>query len=103
MKRLRVALEYRCHPLWIYGEDGYVEENGVPPELAGNADLIRLLDQVQQIYDSFFVDDGIDFSYRGPSTPQEFQNFRQTVLRLYDMVSTRLGHDYRVDLELPEF
>ncbi len=43
MRTIRLLLEYSCEPVWIYGEDGIVEDVGLPEELRGNKELDDLM------------------------------------------------------------
>ncbi len=39
MKKIKVQLEYKCYPVWLYDADGTVEDTALPPELAGEHEL----------------------------------------------------------------
>ena len=47
MKTIRIQLEYKCYPVWIYDEEGLVEDTTLPPELANDKALDEMFSSLQ--------------------------------------------------------
>lgn len=43
MKTIRVHLEYNCYPVWLYDDEGFVEDNALPPDFAEGGELDQKL------------------------------------------------------------
>ena len=54
MKVIKIKFEYRCFPLWIYGENNELIENDLPPYLIGDNDIDSKFVHIQEIYDDLF-------------------------------------------------
>lgn len=65
MKAIRVQLEYKCYPVWLYDEEGCVEDMALPPELACDAELELKLESIQERFDATYVDTPSDFYNKG--------------------------------------
>ncbi len=65
MNSLRLLLEYKAYPIWIYDEEGLVIDTVVPPEWEDDTELMNALDKIQTIYDSLFLDTRTEFKYIG--------------------------------------
>ena len=63
MKKIVLSLEYKCFPIWIYGEDGIVEDNDVPKEWENDLSLVSLLEEIQAMHDVRFINDGKVFEF----------------------------------------
>ncbi len=76
MKKIRVQLEYKCYPVWLYDVDGTVEDTALPPELAGEHELDEKFRSVQARFDATYVDTPSDFYNRGFESPAEEAAFK---------------------------
>lgn len=65
IKKIRVLLEYNTYCLWLYDENDEIIDNGNPPEWNSDAELTDAFMAVSDVYDTFFLDDGKEFSYVG--------------------------------------
>lgn len=65
MKTLKVQLEYKCYPVWIYDEDGNVEDTALPAELANDRALDERFKSLQDRFDATYVDTATDFYSKG--------------------------------------
>lgn len=63
MKTIRIQMEYRCYPVWIYDEEGLVEDTALPTVLAGDHELSERFRSIQERFDATYID-----------TPTEFRN-----------------------------
>ena len=63
--KIAVMLDYGCYPVWLYDENGFVEDTLLPEELRGDMELDAKFDDLQSRYDALFVDNEHEFSYVG--------------------------------------
>lgn len=43
MKKIKVQLEYRCFPIWLYDENGNLIDNDFPASLIGDPEIDPIL------------------------------------------------------------
>lgn len=77
MKRLEVRFEYKCYPVWIYGDDGLVEDTALPGELSDATDLNKRFSSLQERFDATYVDTPTEFYNRGFSSREEEDGFKE--------------------------
>lgn len=65
VKTLRIMLEYRCYPVWLYDEDGNIVDTLLPEELRDDSELDSKFDDLQARYDALYVDNAHEFDYVG--------------------------------------
>ena len=46
INKIRVMLEYRCYPVWLYDEDGDVIDTLLPEELRNDRNLDKKFDEL---------------------------------------------------------
>ncbi|MBQ3343156.1 MAG: hypothetical protein IJG84_14750 [Kiritimatiellae bacterium] len=71
MKTMRIQLEYKCYPVWIYDDEGLVEDTALPPELANDHELDERLRSLQDRFDATYVDTATDFYNKGFASPED--------------------------------
>ena len=99
MRVVRVQLEYGCYPVWVYGEDGLVEDTALPPELAGDHALDERLRSIQERFDATYVDTPTEFRNRGFATPEDEAAFRSDLSAAAAELAEKCPEGY--SLELP--
>lgn len=75
MKKIRLMLEYKSYPIWIYNEEGFIEDNVLPEEWKYSQELINLTDEIQAVFDSLFIDTVNEFKYVGFSDMEKRNSF----------------------------
>ncbi len=65
VKTLRIMLEYRCYPVWLYDEDENIVDTLLPEELRSDSDLDSKFDSLQARYDALFVNNAHEFDFIG--------------------------------------
>ena len=99
MKRIVISLEYGAYPMWIY--DGpCVEENDLIEELRDNKLIDDLLMEIQDKYDSLFIDDGIDFSFKGFANEAEKTMLRKQVNEAIAYIKEKVGDKYQIETRI---
>ena len=71
MKTMRIQLEYKCYPVWIYDDEGLVEDTALPPELASDNALDERFRSLQDRFDATYVDTATEFYNKGFASPED--------------------------------
>ncbi len=96
MKKLRYFFEYGSYPVWTYDEDGALIDNDLPEELRGCRELDDLLMSCAEKYDALFVNNPVQFHYRGFQTAEEEQAFDAAALKALQMLKKHAGNKYEI-------
>jgi hypothetical protein len=65
LKKIRLLLDYKCYPMWIYDENDELVDDDIVKELKSESEINEMLMAIQRIYDSLFIDDSKIFEYKG--------------------------------------
>jgi len=65
MKKIKIFLEYKCFPMWVYNENDELVENDLVEELKNDAEIDNMFVEIQSIYDGLYEDDAINFEFKG--------------------------------------
>lgn len=76
MKKIKVQLEYRCFPIWLYDENDNLIDNDFPASLIGDPEIDPIFVQLQEQFDALYLDDGCEFRYIGFADDMEKQRFK---------------------------
>ncbi len=71
MKKIKIQFEYGCYPVWIYDEEGLVEDTSLPPELADDVELDEKFESLQKRFDEAYIDTPTDFYFKGMEPNEE--------------------------------
>ena len=71
MRKIRILMEYKCYPVWLYDDKGSIEDTMLPPELSGDRELDEKLLSLQRRFDATYVDTPTEFYGRGFATPED--------------------------------
>lgn len=75
IKTLRLMLEYKCYPVWLYDENDNIIDTLLPEELRDDTKLDSKFDDLQARYDALFIDNEHEFSFVGFKTIEEKNSF----------------------------
>ncbi|EAC7025426.1 hypothetical protein AE073_04570 [Listeria monocytogenes] len=84
MKELRLFLDYKCYPVWIYNDAGILKENDLPDELK------------QDEYDKLFIDTEIEFRYEAFKDEKEKEEFLHEFIEVQKYLKETLGKEYNI-------
>ena len=88
MKTIRLLLEYGAYPVWTYDEDNCVIDTVLPEEWENDVELDNALTEIQNIYNSLFINNEKEFSFVGFKCEKERKKFNRkveiTVAMLYE-------------------
>lgn len=89
--------DYQCYPIWIYDEKGYLICNDLPAELKNEKEIGDILNHIQTVYDSLFVDDEIQFRYQGFAEETTKREFEKNVLKVLGLIESKVGKLYKIE------
>ena len=75
IKKIRVMLDYRCYPVWLYDETGDIIDTLLPEELRTDKELDKKFDDLQSRYDALFIDNSHEFAFIGFTSDEQKQSF----------------------------
>ena len=102
MQKLLIYNDYPCYPLWLYSEEGFVEFNGLIPELEDDKTIADLLQRIEDTYNSFFINTPKEFAFLGAPSKEVDQQFTDDLREAYRIINDKVGHKYHVRLEMYE-
>ncbi|WP_416147662.1 hypothetical protein ACM26V_15655 [Salipaludibacillus sp. HK11] len=97
MNIIKIFLEYQCYPMWIYNEQGELVDNDLVGELEGEDEIDNMLLEIQNIYDSLFEDNDINFEFKGFSKENEKTVFFKKVEKTITLIKEKLGDKYLIE------
>ena len=97
MRKIRILLEYRCYPIWVYNEKGEIVLNDVPNELKNEIDIQNLLTDIQDKYDSLFIDNKVEFRYKGFDNEVEKKKFISKISKVVQLIESKVGNTYKIE------
>ncbi|MBF2463298.1 hypothetical protein [Listeria welshimeri] len=96
MSEVRLFLDYKCYPVWVYDEAGFLEENDLPDELKKEKDLDEKLTHLQDKYNNLFTDTEIEFRYNGFNDENEKEKFLREFTEIQKELEKKLKNKYKV-------
>ncbi|WP_271001745.1 hypothetical protein [Listeria seeligeri] len=96
MSEVRLFLDYKCYPVWVYDEAGFLEENDLPDELKKDKELDGNLTYLQDKYDNLFTDTEIEFRYNGFNDENEKEKFFHEFTEIQKELEEKLKNKYKV-------
>jgi len=97
MRKIRILLEYRCYPIWVYNEKGEIVLNDVPNELKNEIDIQNLLTDIQDKYDSLFIDNKVEFRYKEFDNEVEKKKFISKISKVVQLIESKVGNTYKIE------
>ncbi len=97
MKTIKINLEYKCYPMWVYDENGDLLDNAIAQELVDDKDVLNALEKIQNLFNRLFEDTEIVFRFKGFSNDQEREQFNLLVNETVAMIESKIGTVYKVE------
>lgn len=94
MLTLKLRLEYKCYPTWIYNEQCELIDNYLPEEIKNSGKIKELLSNIQEDYDSLYIDNGIEFKYKGFREVDIKRTLEENVDQAYEILQKELNGSY---------
>ena len=97
MKKIKIILEYRCYPMWIYNENNEFIDNDLVEELKNDIEVESILMNIQKTYDKLYKDDDVSFEYEGFKDENEKRKFILEIQRAIDLIKLKLANKYIIE------
>lgn len=95
-KEIRLMFDYQCYPLWIYDENGKFIDNDLVEQIEKNDNMVARLEELQDEFDSLYLNNEEEFKYIGFTSYDEKKNFIEKVFQVYNDLCTLLTGTYIV-------
>lgn len=97
MKKIKIILEYKCYPMWIYNEDNEFIDNDLVEELKDDVEVDSILMNIQETYDKLYEDDEVSFEYAGFKDENEKKKFTLEIQGAIDLIKLKVADKYIVE------
>ncbi|WP_088072783.1 hypothetical protein [Gottfriedia luciferensis] len=94
MKKIKLLLDYKCYPMWIYDENDELVDNDLVEELRSDIEIDEMLIEIQRIYDSLFIDDSKTFEYKGFVNCSERISYIENIEKVLVLIKRKLRDKY---------
>lgn len=100
MKKIKIYLDYRCFPIWIYDDNGDLVDNDLPKELSKDKEVDDAFVEIQNVYDNLFYDNSIEFKYIGFSNESDKEKFMKMIDDAVNLIVSKLGYSYLIEKKI---
>ncbi|MGI6086264.1 MAG: hypothetical protein ACOYIF_12695 [Acetivibrionales bacterium] len=100
MKKVKIYLDYRCFPVWIYDDNDELINNDLPKELSGDKEIDDAFVEIQNIYDGLFLDNSTEFKYIGFKSKSDKQKFLKIIDDAINLIKIKLGDSYIIEKKI---
>jgi|GEM_PF-2721812 len=101
MTKIRFFFSHGCNPVWTSEADGSID-NGLPEDLAKNAELVQLTQELEEDYTALFENSPKVFEYRGFSNDADKQAFLDKVYKTIELLRRLASDNYSLQIEVNE-
>ena len=98
MKKIRFMLEYHCSPIWVLDGDSLIGV-GLPKDMLDNEDLSELLESISSEYDDLFINNSVEFSYKGFSCIDDEKKFDEKIGRAVALLKKAAVNKYIIEID----
>lgn len=96
MDILKIKLEYKCFPIWIYDENNILIDNNLPESLIDDSELKNAFSKVQEAYDYLYVDNYNEFTYIGFQNNDQKRRFTDILNYAIILLKNKVNGNYLV-------
>ena len=97
IKTIRVLLEYNTYCLWLYDESDELIDNNNPPEWDDDDSLTNAFLAVCDLYDTFYINNDIEFSFVGCPDKVTAQQFRDLFMNALALLEKKNNGRYVIE------
>lgn len=97
MKRIRFMLEYGCSPIWVYDNNSLIGV-GLPDDLFDN-ELSTLLNSISVEYDKLFINNSLEFTYKGFLSALEEKLFNEKLRKAISILEEMCKDRYSLEID----
>lgn len=99
MKKIMFLLEYKCLPIWVYNKENELLCVELPDDMKDNVELDGLIKEIAEEYDSLFINNSVEFSFKGFASEEDEKRFDQKVHMAIDLLMREAKGKYDVVVE----
>lgn len=100
ISKIRLLLEYKTYPIWLYDEDGDVIDNDNPPEWDDDQRLTDAFMAVSDFYDTFFIDTKQEFRFVGSADSADEAKLKSLVDRALEILYAKNNGKYIIQNDI---
>lgn len=97
MKKIKISLEYRCFPIWIYDEKNSLIDNDLPNTLLNDKYIALQCVEVQELFDKLYLNNGIEFKYIGFNDVGRRTEFLNKIETIELALREKVGLDFKIE------
>lgn len=90
---IKIMFDYGAYPVWHKYDNG-IYKNGLPNELRNTDKITEIFDEINNIYTNLFIDNEIEFSYRGFNSKADKKYFLELLLKGIEQLKTACGDSF---------
>ena len=99
MEKIKFMFDYGCVPVWVISGEGGLICTGVPEDLTDNKELVQLLDDLATEHMNLFINNDIEFTYKGFSNKEEEIAFNNKVYRTIELLKLVDRDKYVIEVD----
>lgn len=99
MKIIKFMFDYGCVPVWVISEEGELVCAGLPEDLSGDKELVQLLYDIATEHMNLFINNDIEFAYKGFSNKEDEIAFNDKVYRVIELLKLVASHKYVIEVD----
>lgn len=96
MKKLKLKLEYKCFPVWIYNDNNDLMINDLPDVLIDDTEIDPLCVELQETFDKLYINNSTEFKYTGFRDENKKAEFLNSVEDIEHILRKKVGSDYEI-------
>ena len=100
IKKIRLMLEYNTYCIWLYDENDEIIDNDNPPEWRNDNDLTDAFMAVSDLYDSFFIDNDIEFRYIGCPDEDTRNKLKDLISKAINLLMEKNNNKYIIQNDI---
>ncbi len=97
MKKIRFMLEYGCSPIWVYDNNSLIGV-GLPEDISDD-ELSVLLDSIAIEYDKLFINNSVEFTYKGFSSNIDEHLFEEKLKKAISLLKEKSKSRYIIEID----
>lgn len=97
MNKIKLYLDFRAFPIWVYDENGAFLDNDSPEILLKNKALDNKLVQLQDTYDNLFINTDKEFKYVGFKNQSEKNSFQKDIQNISNEIQKIVQGEYEFE------
>lgn len=99
MKKIMLYLDYGGYPIASLNDEGLIIDDMGAFELGFDSSFCDRVQQLQDMYDSLFINNKVEFKYIGNEKPKVLDEIKNLYNSIAKELKDKLGKDYSIKIE----